>query len=450
MTNILFIAYQFPPLNIGGTQRPLKFVKYFREFGIEPIVLTLARESYKEVYGTFHFDLDTLSEIPPNTNIIEIPSLPILSRRAGRIKRFIDIYFSYIGKEAQMWKPNLFAILPQIIEKFDPKAILVTAPPFSMLPLAIEIAERYNIPLITDLRDAWSLWNINPYGSKIHYNLVVKLEEKVFRKSQAIIATSKQTISDFKKIHPDIKESKFHYIPNGYDSNTISNKIRKYNFNLKKEIIIGYTGRFYYSPESRSQMLTPWYKKRFHRKLQYTPVKEDWLYRSPYFFFKTLKILFEKEPNLKHRIKIKFAGEKPEWLQGMIDEFNLSGNCEFLGLLNHKESIQFQKSCDALLITSSKVIGGKDYSIAGKTFEYFVAQKPIIAFVTNSAQKDILVDSGMAIICDPDNSDESSNILLELFEKEIILKPESQFIEKYHRRYLTKRLSEIISSKVSK
>ena len=449
MTNILFIAYQFPPLNVGGTQRPLKFVKYLHEFGITPIIITLAQKSYKEVYGTFHSDIETMAEIPEGTTIIEIPSTPLLSKRTGEIKHFLEIYFSTVRREAQSWKPNLLARLPGIIEKYKPKAVFVTAPPFSMLPLAVEIAEKYKLPLISDLRDAWSQWNTTPYATKVHYNAVVKLEDEIFQKSKAIIATSKQTIFDFIKTHPNIQKSKFHYIPNGFDSEINKFNI-KYDFSIKKEIVIGYTGSFYYSPESRQQMLTPWYKKRLHRKLQYTPVKEDWLYRSPYFFFKTLNKLFDKKPKLKSKVKIKFAGKKPVWIQAMIDEFKLSNNCDFVGQLNHKASLQFQKSCDALLITSSKVMGGKDYSIAGKTFEYIVAQKPILAFVTESAQKDVLEETGITIVCDPDDSEGAVNMLKSIFEESISLKLNKKFIEKHQRSFLTKKLSEILFSVMPK
>jgi hypothetical protein len=39
MKNVLFIVYYFPPMGGSGVQRPLKFVKYLRKFGWNPIVL---------------------------------------------------------------------------------------------------------------------------------------------------------------------------------------------------------------------------------------------------------------------------------------------------------------------------------------------------------------------------------------------------------------------------
>ena len=40
MKNVLMIAYSFPPAGGPGVQRTSKFVKYLRNYGWEPVVLT--------------------------------------------------------------------------------------------------------------------------------------------------------------------------------------------------------------------------------------------------------------------------------------------------------------------------------------------------------------------------------------------------------------------------
>ena len=56
MINILFIAFEFPPLNRGGVYRPLSFVKYLPQFGINPVVVTLDPNSYADVFDLFTCD----------------------------------------------------------------------------------------------------------------------------------------------------------------------------------------------------------------------------------------------------------------------------------------------------------------------------------------------------------------------------------------------------------
>lgn len=442
MVNILFIAYEFPPLNRGGTQRPLKFVKYLKESGINPIVLTLHPESYPLVYDQFHLDEETFLEINEVADIHLVKSDNIIKKYQGKLNGFLSIYFSLVQKEAEGWRPYLLPVIERIMAEKNIQAIYATAPPFSIAPLAAELAKRYHLPLILDLRDAWSQWIMQPYGSYLHYRLLLRLERKCLKAATAIVGTSDQTISDFKELHPQLSPEKFHLIPNGYDENVP-------DFNIKPprdsgKFRIGYVGSFYYNPISRKKLLTPWWKKKGHHLLAYAPQQEDWLYRSPYFFFRALAALREAAPEAFHKVEVVFAGSVPEWLPGMIVEFSLQDQVQLMGRINHQESLAFQKQCDALLLTSSRVIGGEDYSIAGKTFEYITMGKPILAFVAEGAQKRLMQQTGLAVICDPDEVEKSAFLLADLMDGKISFKPNVPFLRSLHRKELSKKLAGLI------
>ena len=72
-------------------------------------------------------------------------------------------------------------------------------------------------------------------------------------------------------------------------------------------------------------------------------------------------------------------------------------NCIGFRYLTANPYLLFQETCDALLITTAKQLDGKYYSIAGKTFEYIQMQKPIVAFLFDGAQKDLLVEGGTSL-----------------------------------------------------
>ncbi len=439
MINILFIAFEFPPLNHGGVHRSLAFVKYLPQFGINPVVITLQPSSYGDVFNAFEKD-DTLGmEVREKTSIIHVPSE---KRKAQtRVGEFVSIYFSILGNEVKYWQGNYFGVLPELIGKYQPRAIFATVPPFSILPLVQKTAKRYKLPLLLDFRDAWSQWRTLPYGTRIHYWVNLGLERKYLSEADAIIATSQQTIADFKHLHPGIRESRVHYIPNGYDGEL--ERWQPVDIS-KPKITIGYVGSFYFSPEARKQMLKPWWKKRGHRILQYIPQKQDWLYRSPYFFFVALQYLKKLDPVSAGRIEVKFVGKTNPWLEEMIAEAELQDQVHLCGVKPHSEALNFQKGCDMLLITSAKRIGGNDYSIAGKTYEYIQAQKPILAFVSAGAQKDLLEQTGMALICDPDQAEDSARKMIRLMKGELMLEPQTGFNESLSRYALTGKLSEII------
>ena len=154
-----------------------------------------------------------------------------------------------------------------------------------------------------------------------------------------------------------------------------------------------------------------WWRKKFHRIFQYTPIKEDWLFRSPYFFFATLSSLLEKRKDWTQKIKFHYIGEIPEWLPIMVDKFNLTKNVVLHGYQNQQNVLQLEKSFDILLSTSEKVIGDEHFCLPSKLFTYLKSSKPLLGFVTNGIQKEFLIKCGIGTICDPDNIDKSVEIL---------------------------------------
>ena len=443
MINILFIAFEFPPLSRGGVHRPLAFLKYLPESGINPVVITLDPESYPDVFDTYGFDEGLGREIREKAVLIPVKSGKI--QPANRVQDFFSIYFTIHGNETRGWSGNFYLAVETAVKKYNPKAVFATVPPFSVLPLATNIAKKYKLPLILDFRDAWSQWRTIPYGTIFHYWRTLQMERKYLQRADAVIATSKQTLNDFKALHSDIPEAKMHYVPNGFDG---SLKTWKPIVPQQPEFVIGYVGSFYYSPKAREQMLQSRWKKKGHRILQFIPHKQDWLYRSPYFFFKAIQGLNAKFPDLGKRIKIKFAGKVPDWLREMVSSFGLENQVTLIGQISHGESLAFQEQCDALLITSAKQIGSRDYSIAGKTFEYLQMQKPIVAFVCEGAQKDLLQQGGTALICEPDDTEGSILLLKNLFAGNLSLQPNTDFLKGLSRQVLSARLANIIFSQV--
>lgn len=441
MKNILFIAYEFPPLNVGGSARPAKFAKHLNRFGYNPIVVTLNPDDYDKVFSSVKTDSNILDDYSGKLKIINVSSEDLVKRRRNKYKRALDIYFN-IYKEAYHWKENFNKMVNQVLREREVSAIFVTAPPFSILKLAAKTAKKFDLPLIVDMRDPWTMWTVTPYSNYFNYLRVKFKERSVFNQATKIIATSKVTIQDFKELHPQINPDKFVYIPNGFEFEI---PFRTIITSPKEKVKIGYVGSFYYSPESRDLIFQPWHKKKGHRKLQYVPRKEDWRYRSPYFFFKTLSALFLQYPELKNNVEISFAGKKDHWFDDMVREFELTRQVSHLGWLSQSESLKLQESCDFLLMTSAKVIGGKDYSIAGKTFEYFKMQKPILAFVIEGAQKNLLQESNLAYFIDPDDEEKSVNQLKRIFNESLQFHPNREFINSFHISNITKTLAETLN-----
>jgi glycosyltransferase involved in cell wall biosynthesis len=442
---ILILSFEFPPLRSGGVFRPLAMAKYFSECNIETTVITLETDSYPLVYDRYSIDDNLNLKESQYLKIIRVP-VSRAFKSAKRITSFFNIFFSIHGQETKYWHNNAKSTIIEIIKYKNPTHLLCTAPPFGVLKLANEVSKTSNIPLIVDMRDAWSQWRVAPYGSYFHYLFTLYFERKYLKQASLVVATSEVTLNDFKKLHKRIDPSKFLTILNGYDGPM--NEFHSVDFSTKQKITIGYVGSFYFNPSARQNMLMPWYKKKGHRIFQYSPQKQDWLYRSPYFFLKAIKKLKTISPETYEKVEIKFLGRREDWLNDMVTQLSLEEKVFFLGEKSREESIEFQKSCDFLLITSSKRIGGLDYSIAGKTFEYIQIQKPIISFVCNGAQKNLLMRTGLAHIFNPDDLVENVLKLHSLFNNRSNIQINSEFCDSMSRNQQLRLLLDAIQNHV--
>src|ERR1035438_7821999 len=67
MKKVLIITYYWPPSGGNGVQRWVKFVKYLRDFGWEPIVYTVENGEYPET------DYSLVKDIPPGITVLKQP-----------------------------------------------------------------------------------------------------------------------------------------------------------------------------------------------------------------------------------------------------------------------------------------------------------------------------------------------------------------------------------------
>jgi hypothetical protein len=438
---LLFVALEFPPLAGIGVRRSLQLARRLPEFGVSPVVLTTDAASYPAL-SSDRVDLSTVDQIPPGIVVERIPCPSPYAPNPSRLVDWYRTYFGVVDATGKWWKPEVTRALSDILTRHRPEVIYVSVPPFGTAPLWCDIGKQVGLPVVLDFRDAWSQWCVGPYGSWLHYRLALRLERRCLNAAARVICSSDQIRSDFLAVHPTLPPEKLVTITNGYDDDVADWSIPEPN--ARAPFVIGYVGSFYYSPASREAMMTPWWRKRPNRMIQYSPRKEDWLYRSPYFFFRAVRCLLDARPDLCSRLRIRFAGKKPDWIDQQVRSFGLEDLVEFAGLLGHQQALEFQSECDCLLVTSSKVIGGRDYSIAGKTYEYFTRHRPILGFACEGAQKDMLERSGMAVVCDPDDPTGSAARMAELIDGRLKLTPDPLFLIGLHRRELTRAIADLL------
>lgn len=428
-------------MNTTGNFRPLKFVKHLPAMGILPIVVTFKAEQGARYFNAA-LDPSLLNELPQQVPVYRIDcDEPKIYR--SKVMNFLRFYFSIHDSFAVRWKRNLLSQLPSIVHRHRPKLVFTTLPPFSSGGLAVDIADRFNLPLVIDMRDLYSKWGSSPSRSRVHFWLANLDERRLFSKAKVIVAATPQLSSIFKSSHPKINEEKFYHIPNGFDVNV--DAIKDFYFQPhRKKVVIGYVGSFYYEPELHRLMNRPWWKRPGYKGFFYSPQREDWLYRSPYYFFKALTEMFKKWPSTTGRVSVEFIGKTPLWLQQMVSEFKLENIVIYHGFVSHQRALEIQNSFDLFLVTSEKVVGGEHYCLPSKVFDFVGKAKPILGFVTQGVLKDFLANSNLGVICNPDDPETSASNMYSLISQGEEFKVNRNYLSLYSRKETAAKLGHLL------
>lgn len=230
MIKVLILAYDFPPFVSVGGLRPFSWYKYFREFGIDPVVITRQwSNSYGNhldyiAPGTSHSEIIEESE---SGTIIRSPYQPNLSNRIllnrGESKwRLIRKANTAFLEVAQFYFPvgpkiELYRSAKRYLKSNNVDLILATGDPFVLFHYASKLSKQYNTPWVADYRDPWSHHKENTRSFFVKLWLK-SLEKRIV--SHAICAT---TVSAFvqQKINEILPKLPIEIFPNGFDPDAL-------------------------------------------------------------------------------------------------------------------------------------------------------------------------------------------------------------------------------------
>ena len=254
MSNLLFIAYDFPPLNSGGSRRSFRFAKSLGQMGNQVHVLSPSLSSYP----SDKLDSDLETELETSQLIIHRTSLKSKSAYQKYIgdKHILDS----VDGTYKRWESGLRDRLPKVIKQESIDVVIISIPPFSLSKVLLKLLEAHSIPVVVDFRDAWSQWVLAPYFSWINYKIILNLEKQVLKRASAVITTSHQTTSDLNSIHPGYQQ-KIHTIYNSYDGKLSVTPKQLRLSSQQDKVKIGYVGSFYFNQKSHEMMMNPWWKK---------------------------------------------------------------------------------------------------------------------------------------------------------------------------------------------
>ena len=423
MKRALIIIYYWPPAGGPGVQRWLKFVTYFKEFGIEPVVFIPDNPHYPLQ------DKSIVSEIPEGIEIIRFPikepygfakifskkktnqvSSGIITNKNQSVleKLLLWIRGNFFIPDARIgWVKPAVGFLKEYLAKNDMDIVISSGPPHSLHLIGMALKEELGIKWVADFRDPWTTIHyhqslrLNKRAQKKH----LKLESKVLNNSDLVVVTSARTKKEFQKI----TSVPIEVISNGYDI------LEKIEPNLDAQFSIAHIG----------SLLTN---------------------RNPALLWEVFSELKDENKAFSKDLLIKLVGVVSEDVLKSIAAFGLTENYKTLGYVSHQEAIQIQHDAQVLLLVEMDSPETKSI-IPGKLFEYVAANRPILAIGPDGSDVEgILKETNAGVYFTYTEKEKLKNQLQFYYEAYLKanLHVKSQNIEKYSRSALTKRLSSVL------
>ncbi len=422
MKKVLIVAYGFPPVGGAGVQRPVKFVKYLRRFGWEPLVLTVSNPSVPimdttlpndipegvKIFGARTFEPSYKTKQTFATEQVQSSTIKSFLKRCLSMLLLPDIQV--------LWWPGLIYQLIKVLKTEKPSCIFVTAPPFSSFIPVVALGKLFGVPVVIDYRDEWvfarNSWE-NSSRTRLASVVDSLLEKFVLANCSAFTTASGSYIVSIADRYGNKLKDKGVAITNGYDADdfVVPEKINNKNDDPRTVTIV-YTG---------------------------TVMKAT----SLNVFYQLLKRLLECGGKTQRRICVKIYGRVVGEEQAFLEDEALKGVVEYHGYVEHHKVVEEMMSADVLLLTLSDLPGAEKI-INGKAFEYMASGRHIFSLTPDGELSGLLLNYDNVTIAHPSNFDSAYQAFFSLIDNiDEVKKYRGKDVSCFLRENLTSKLASV-------
>ncbi len=229
MKKLLLLSYYFPPLGMGGTQRPAKFARYLPEFGWEATVLTVKPIAYWANDPSLLEDVAGVAVVRTGSLDPQRLLMLISRRRTGNGAAMTASassgLFAWINQKIVpwfllpdskiLWRWHAGRAASRLLRTGEFDAILTTSPPHSVHLIGLRLARRFNLPWVADFRDAWAGSVVVHEPTRWHRRCQHQLQRRVVRAASAVIGVTPGIVAGLEAAGA---AGKAIFIPNGFDA----------------------------------------------------------------------------------------------------------------------------------------------------------------------------------------------------------------------------------------
>lgn len=379
---ILFLAYYFPPLGMGGTQRVAKWSKYLSRAGWEVTVVTVKPIIY------YAQDESLLEELR-GVKIIRAGSLdparlfyllgkknaPSQARQRGWGNL---LYWLLLPDSRILWAPFAAWRAWQEIRKHKISYVLSSGPPHSAHLIGWLLSRFMPIRWLADFRDTWLLDESTQAPTALHRFLHRALERVMTRNAHVLTAVSQGLLRQLEQNGARRSGTSF-YIPNGYD------------------------------PEDFTALPRP-----AHERFELAFSGAISAYTIPRSFLAGFRYFIDTAQLTPNEVRLNFAGADltGEFLL-WVKEQSLEAYLNWRGYVAHEAALATLQQADVLVYIVTEGVG--ETIIPSKTFEYLAARKPVLAIGEKIEGMKILLEHAACRYCTFNAVDDIARSLLAFY-----------------------------------
>ncbi|NNF56887.1 MAG: glycosyltransferase family 4 protein [Rhodothermaceae bacterium] len=431
---VLVISYYFPPSGGPGVQRVLKTVKYLRDFGYEPTVLTVADGAYPQ------HDASLEADVPDGVEVHRTRALDpfrIYGRLTGRSRTeavtvgSVQQEKGLLGHLGRWLRANVF--LPDARVGWVPYAIrearrlhdaqpfdviLTSGPPHSSHLIGRALKRQRALPWVADFRDPWT--GINFYHelpmSAPARRLDRRLEHSVLREADHITTVSPSWARLLAEQGERATDA-VTVVHNGYDEADIDADVQWETVPNAEHFTLTYVGSLYGS-------------------------------RNPMTLWAALSAL--RSTGALERLRIRLVGTMDETVQQALAQRGLDAVTEAVPYVPHAEAITLMAKATLLLLVVEPFANAAGM-ITGKLYEYLATGRPVLALGEPEGDAArLLEETGGGQVVARDDAEAMAAVLREHYDAWAAGQPcpgaSAEAVVPYTRRAQTGRLAAVLDA----
>lgn len=425
MKKVLVITYYWPPSGGAGVQRWLKFVKYLREYGWEPIIYTPENAESPAI------DNSLFKDLPQNLTILKtkiwepynsykkfvgrkkedsIKAGFLSEKKNPSITEKISVWIRgnfFIPDARKYWiKPSIKYLL-NYLEDNPVDAMVSTGPPHSMHMIALGIKKKLHLPWLADFRDPWT--NIDFYDKLMLSERADKrhrqMEQQVLKHADKLVTVSWNWAADFE----NLGASKVEVITNGFDSD-----------DFKENSII---------PADKFEIM------------HIGSMNKD---RNPVVFWETIRELVNEDDSFAEKLRITFIGQTDYSVFEALEKNELNAFVEKIEYKPHDELMNRAGIATVLLLPLNNTPNVNGI-IPGKLFEYLALNKPIFCIGPEDGDSArIIKECNAGIISNFEDKEKMRSDILKMYDAYKAGEKAKTGNEKIKNNYSRKKLTGVL------